>query len=215
VGLPLLHSSRIATRVRLRWGGSFGSWLEENPSFTNNKRNDLSYDAAGNLFGNSTVSYDATGQQISYSGGPTQSYDGDRLRVKKVENGDTYYYLRSSVLGGQVVCEIYGGGVSYGGSGWWLRGYVYLGGQMVATQAGGVNWVHQDPVTKSQRITNSSGTVTSTVDLDPWGGDTSRSSNQAFQPHRYTSYTRDADGGDDAMMRRYGNYWARFSQPDP
>src|SRR2546423_15448412 len=86
---------------------------------------------------------------------------------------------------------------------------------MVAIQSGGVNWVHQDPVTKSQRITNSSGTVTSTVDLDPWGGDTSRSSNQAFQPHRYTTYTRDGDGGDDAMMRRYGNYWARFSQPDP
>lgn len=86
---------------------------------------------------------------------------------------------------------------------------------MVAIQSNGANWVHQDPVTKSQRITNSSGTVTSTVDLDPWGGDTSRSSNQAFQPHRYTTYTRDADGGDDAMMRRYGNYWARFSQPDP
>jgi RHS repeat-associated protein len=194
---------------RVGWGGSFGSWLEENPSYTNNQRNGLSYDAAGNLFGNSTVTYDATGQQISYSGGPTQSYDGDRLRVKKIEGGTTTYYLRSTVLSGQVVAEL-------DGSGGFSRGYVYAGGQMIAIQNNNsVSWVHQDPVTKSQRITNSSGTVTSTVDLDPWGGDTSRSSNAAFQPHRYTTYTRDADGGDDAMMRRYGNYWARFSQPDP
>jgi len=54
-----------------------------------------------------------------------------------------------------------------------------------------------------------------TVDLDPWGGETWRSSNQTFQPHRYTTYERDANGGDDAMMRRYQSYWNRFSQPDP
>ena len=47
------------------------------------------------------------------------------------------------------------------------------------------------------------------------GADTSRSSAAAFQPHRYTSYERDANGGDDAMMRRYHSYWNRFDQPDP
>jgi RHS repeat-associated protein len=82
-------------------------------------------------------------------------------------------------------------------------------------QSNQVSWVHQDPVTKSQRITNSSGVVTSTIDLDPWGGETSRSSNQAFQPHRYTSYERDGNGGDEAMMRRYTGKWHRFVQPDP
>ena len=75
--------------------------------------------------------------------------------------------------------------------------------------------MHQDPVTKSQRITNSSGAITSTIDLDPWGGETLRSSNQAFQPHRYTTYERDANGGDEAMMRRYAGKWHRFAQPDP
>ena len=74
---------------------------------------------------------------------------------------------RSSVLGGQVVAEI-------NSSGTWTRGYVYLGGQLVAIQSGSggaVSTVHQDPVTKSQRITDSSGALTSTVvDLDPWGG---------------------------------------------
>jgi RHS repeat-associated protein len=108
-----------------------------------------------------------------------------------------------------VICEL-------NGAGSWWRGYVYLGNQLLALQYGSaVSWVHQDPVTKSQRVTNGSGTVTSTVDLDPWGGDTSRSSNQAFQPHRFTSYERDGNGGDEAMMRRYTGKWHRFVQPDP
>jgi RHS repeat-associated protein len=112
-------------------------------------------------------------------------------------------------LGGQVVSELNGSGV-------FQRGYVYLGSQMLAIQQNNqVSWVHQDPVTKSQRITNSSGVVTSTIDLDPWGGETSRSSNQAFQPHRYTTYERDGNGGDEAMMRRYTGKWHRFAQPDP
>jgi hypothetical protein len=64
--------------------------------------------------------------------------------AKKTDNSATTYYLRSSVLGGQVICELIV-------SGSWARGYVYLGGQMVAIQSSGVNWVHQDPITKSQR----------------------------------------------------------------
>jgi RHS repeat-associated protein len=112
------------------------------------------------------------------------------------------------VLGGQVIAEL-------GASGNWAKGYVYLGGQMLAIQNGAVNWVHQDPVTKSQRITNSSGSVVSTIDLDPWGGETNRSANSAFQPHKYTTYERDGNGGDDAMHRRYQSNWTRFSQPDP
>ena len=48
--------------------------------------------------------------------------------MKKSENSATTYYLRSSVLGGQVVCEL-------NGNGGFARGYVYLGGQMVAIQA--------------------------------------------------------------------------------
>jgi RHS repeat-associated protein len=137
-----------------------------------------------------------------------QYYDGDRLRGKKTEYGATTFYVRSSVLGGQVIAEL-------GASGNWTRGYVYLGGQMLAIQNGAVNWVHQDPVTKSQRVINSSGAVVSTIDLDPWGGETNRSANSAFQPHKYTSYERDGNGGDDAMMRRYQSNWTRFSQPDP
>ena len=182
-------------------------------SYTNNKMNTATYDAAGNLTdagGGWTFTYDATGQQAtSATGGVVNVYDGDRLRGKKTENSVTTYYLRSSVLGGQVVAEITPGGG-------WNRGYVYMGGAMLAVQyAGAVHWVHQDPVAKSKRVTNSSGSVESSIELDPWGGETDRSTNEAFQPHKFTSYERDGIGSDDAMNRRYNRWWSRFEQPDP
>jgi RHS repeat-associated protein len=114
-------------------------------------------------------------------------------------------------LGGQVVAEI-----TWTGSIWqWNRGYVYLGSQLLAVQQAGVNWMHEDPVTKSKRVTNSSGAIISTIELDPWGADTNRSSNAAFQPKKFTSYERDGNGSDEAMFRRYNRWHSRFDQPDP
>src|SRR5688572_14484967 len=116
--------------------------------------NGFTYDAAGNLTndGGQSFSYDATGQQAtaSYSGYILQqTYDGERLRVKKVENGATTYYLRSTVLGGQIVAEL-------NSAGSWTRGFVYLGGQLLAVQQNNqVSWVHQDPFVKSKRVTDS------------------------------------------------------------
>ena len=71
------------------------------------------------------------------------------------------------------------------------------GQELLAVQSAGVYWVHQDPVVKSKRVTNSAGTIVSTVELDPWGGETSRSSNDAFHSdtvaahhdwHRFSFY---------------------------
>ena len=70
-------------------------------------------------------------------------------------------------------------------------------------------------MTKSQRITDGSGKMVSTIDLDPWGGETAKSVNQTFQPHRFTSYERDAGRSDDATARRYNRWHGRFDQPDP
>jgi len=233
-----LHISRSGSEARAAYGEPFNGqydgpysmgvfydvwanittkegWGGENPaytaSYTNNRRDGFGYDAAGNLTGDGLQSftYDATGQQTYASGtGLTQSYDGNGLRVAKIESGVTTYYLRSSVLGGQVVAEM-------SSSGALTRGYLYAGGQMLAVQQqSSVYWPHQDPVTKSQRVTDVNGTVVSTVELDPWGGDTSRSSNAAFQPKKFTSYDRDGNGSDDAMFRRYNRWHSRFDQPD-
>jgi len=201
-----------------QWGNITGreGWGGANPQYgagyTNNKMNGMVYDAAGNLAdagGGWTFTYDATGQQAtSAMYNLQQYYDGDRLRGKKVESGVATYYLRSSVLGGQVIAEI-------NGSGAWVRGYVYLGGEMLAVQQGGVYWMYQDPVAKSKRVTDGSGNVVSTIELDPWGGETNRSSNEAFQPHKFSTYEHDVNASDDAMHRRYNRWWSRFEQPDP
>ena len=62
------------------------------------------------------------------------------------------------------------------------------GGELLATQQqSSVYWVRQDPLVKSKRVTDSSGTVVSVVELDPRGGHTNRSSNDAFQPHKFES----------------------------
>src|SRR6185503_16771187 len=51
--------------------------------------------------------------------------------------------------------------------------------------------------------------------LDPWGGETNRSTNEVFQPRTFNTYLRDAIASDDAMHRRYNRWWSRFEQPDP
>lgn len=191
------------------WGGANPAYTV---SFTNNKMNGFTYDASGNLIdatGGWTFTYDATGQQATSAfSNVTNYYNGDRLRLKKTESGVTTYYLRSTALGGQIVAEM-------DASGNWTRGFVYLGGQLLAVQQGGVFWVHEDPLVKSKRVTNSSGSIVSTIELDPWGGETNRSSNETFQPRKFTTYTRDGIGSDDAMHRRYNRWWTRFEQPDP
>jgi RHS repeat-associated protein len=100
-------------------------------------------------------------------------------------------------------------------SGGWQHGYVYAGSQLLAIQQNWqLNWVFEDTVTKSKRVTDVCGNVVSTVELDPWGADTNRSTNSAFQPQSFTSYTRDLNGDQDAMARRY-SVTGRFTQPDP
>jgi len=70
-------------------------------------------------------------------------------------------------------------------------------------------------VTKSKRTTDVNGNIISAIELDPWGADTNRSGNSAFQPKKFTSYERDSNGSDEAMFRRYNRKHSRFDQPDP
>jgi RHS repeat-associated protein len=196
-------------------GGSAGQSSDIYYAYTNNRRTGFSYDNAGNLTfdGGQHFTYDAEGRQTYVDWTDLhQYYDGDGLRVKKTENGSSVvkYYLRSTVLGGQVLGE------SNNVPGGWLRGYVYDGSGLLAIQQSGVFFVHEDPVTKTKKVTaQTNGSLQSTVELDPFGADTSHSSNSAFQARRFTSYERDANGSDDAMLRRYNRWHSRFDQPDP
>ncbi len=206
---------------RYGWGGLLGgvpgSYNEQVKAYdANNRQTDLAHDASGNVINETSqvFTYDAEGQQASaltYFGLAVNGwYDGDRLRVRKQDGGATTLYVRSSVLGGAVVAELTGAGA-------WQRGYVYGGGgEVIAIRTPeGMRWVHQDPATKTQRLTDSSGAITAAVDLDPWGGETARSWNSQQQPRKYTTYERDSNADDEAMMRRYSRRHGRFSQPDP
>jgi hypothetical protein len=64
------------------------------------------------------------------------------------------------------------------------HGYVYLGNQLLAIQSGGVKWVHQDPVLKSQRVTDYNQNLVAVVELDARGGETGAgNSSRSDTPH--------------------------------
>jgi RHS repeat-associated protein len=205
---------------RFGWGGEvqggapYGGDTTLNYSYSNGKNqlDGFGYDAAGNVTsgGGYANTYNAINQQTEAVGGSyllNQNYDGNGLRWGKYENNSWTFYLRSTVLGGAVICEL-------GPTGGWSRGYVYGASELLAVQQGGVYWNHEDALTKSRRVTDINGNIVSVSELDPWGADTNRSSNAAFQPQNFTTYIRDANGQQDAMARRYSPT-GRFSQPDP
>jgi YD repeat-containing protein len=111
---------------------------------TNNRVEVWSYDADGRTLATDTVdsTFDASGTLIQTvtpqrrNNPPltlTQSFDGDGNRVKKTENGITTFLLRSTVLSGVVVTEIYGtsGQPNYGTK---YLGHVYANDTQLAEQ---------------------------------------------------------------------------------
>jgi RHS repeat-associated protein len=182
----------------------------------NNRRSNanFTYDNGGNLTfdGGQHFTYDVQGNQTYVDWQHIdQGYDGDGRRVRRTaDNTNPVRYLRSSVLGGQVIAEL-----DYVNGSWqWWRGYVYAGAGLLAVQQGGVFFVHEDPVTKSKRVTSTAGAVQSENEFDPFGAEAG-GSNSAFQPRKFTTYERDPNGTDEAMFRRYTRWHARFDQPDP
>ena len=170
----------------------------ETVSFTNNRRYAWWYDNAGNIAAdfNANYGYDAAGRQYSFTansyvgGGSqsvlevTQSFDGQAQPVKKVttnrweeylseeptvhESTETVYYLRSTVLGGQVVAELDQTGFKY-------RGYIFAAGLRLATQyidqhLGQVTWSATSPVSGSEYTLQGSNFYR-VQELDPLGTD--------------------------------------------
>ena len=140
-------------------------------SWVNNRRMGWTYDADGRLTVQSTTrsyTYDAAGRMIFTSGGNlNQFFDGDSRRVKTNEPNLVTYYLRSSVLGGQVIEEFDGAGAKQ-------RGYIYNGGKLIASQSqnGFVSLVHEDPSGAKGRKTHSSlGNTIDFNELDPQGAE--------------------------------------------
>ena len=160
--------NHLSSRSTSHWSKvpGFGS----SDSYTNNRRNGWQYDADGNLTDNNArqYSYDAANRMVFISGGSVnQFFDGDGRRAKTTEPNVVTYYLRSSVLGGQVIEELDGTGMK-------TQGFVYVGGKVLAEQYqnGSINFVHEDLSGVSVRRTNAQvGNTNDFIELDPMGAE--------------------------------------------
>jgi YD repeat-containing protein len=153
----------LTERTFKRWDTNMSS----SDSYTNNRHHPVGalwqYDADGNLLGMPATSYtyDAAGRIDTVWAGSasTLSLDGDGQQVKTVEVTydpetetdvtTTKYYVRSTVLGGQVVTEIEPANA-------YSRSFVYVGGDVLAwleSWSGSefVWWEHRDPSNASYR----------------------------------------------------------------
>ena len=125
------------------------------------------HDAEGNVVGNAEAAYtfDAAGRNLLVTDNATswveQRRDGAGQIVKRREERhdeqgqvtsiEVGYYVRSSVLGGEVVSEL----DETGGK---VRSRVYAGGEVLAELSQGwVTWRHEEPVTGARGESNRDG----------------------------------------------------------
>jgi hypothetical protein len=146
------------------------------------------YDAAGRHVGQTqTVSKRGLtdpNQVFTTATTTSAGYDGDGLQRKRdltsQTNGsqpvtETTYYLRSSVLGGQVITD-------YDGQGTRRNSYVYAGGTLVYEQLQDHSlWHVSNPLAGDSRDTDSTGRLYSDTYLDPQGVNTGASDPAAMQ----------------------------------
>ena len=169
--------NHITNQLSLNWSTNYST----SNTYTNNRNDSWNYDAQGNLLAgiNTIYSYDAAGRIRTVSTSDpdsttARSVDGDGQQVKTEhvsvgEQGSVTticYYLRSSVLQGQVLTEI-------GSTGAKKRTFVYAGNSVLAWQVyygvnPGVVWQHQDPSQASFRTSDIVGqTVGHSAEEDP------------------------------------------------
>jgi RHS repeat-associated protein len=178
--------------------------------------NNYSYDAAGNMTqaGSASYSYDGAGRlkEVGSGGQNVYGYDGDGMRVKKVENGgEPMFYVWSSVLG-QVAMEVKSSQTVH-------RAYVYHNGRMTAFwhNNGSFYWSHTDHLGNMKKLTDSSGTMIYRGEYDPFGQlllDWYASGSSGVNNRKFTGYERDVTGLDNARARMFTSSRGRFTQPD-
>ncbi len=171
--------NHLTARTTAIWWTHLGSISD---SYENNRHlpqgNTWQYDADGRLLTapGAYKTYDAAGRNTyldTYGyGSATLGMDGDGRQIKTEETTwdegsqtyitDTKYYLRSSVLGGRVLTEIWSAAAT--------RTFVYAGSTVIALQGRSygwesISWEHKDPSGASVRYGGYG------QELDPLGGD--------------------------------------------
>jgi RHS repeat-associated protein len=136
------------------------------------------------------------------------TYDANGRRVRKIASGTTTEYIYDAA--GSVVGEKVGST--------WTKGYVYLGGQLLAQYDNTVTpnttyFAHQDHLGSTRVLTKVDRSVQDALDYLPYGeqiaGDTGTT-------HKFTGHERDAESGlDDTLYRKYASGYGRWLSPDP
>jgi RHS repeat-associated protein len=177
-------------------------------SGNNNRLDQLSYDAAGNVLNDGTHSYayDAEGRIATVDSGNTATYvyDAGGHRVRKISGGAVDYLYD---LAGHDIAEM-------NSSGGWNRGEVYAGGQHVATyDAGTTYFTHADWLGTERVRSTVAGAVYSTWTSFPFG---EGSAMPNPSPTHFTGKERDSESGNDYFgARYYASSMGRFLSPDP
>lgn len=137
-----------------------------------NGRNQLpgwQYDAEGHLrFDNDfEYKYDARGgnttmRKLSDSSTVAQVEDVEGDIVKRTQFTVNAYYVRSTVLDGKVVCDLNHFGTVQ-------KNYIYLEGEVLATQDNNTFWRHENPLTGGRGESNFNGGLWRTVEPDSMG----------------------------------------------
>jgi YD repeat-containing protein len=169
---------QMTTRTTRFW--SQGDFFTASYLNGRNQNPQWQYDNAGNIVQDDTLQYtwDAAGRNrvvVSRVSTATakQEHDGLGQVVKRGEGAagppnSYHYFLRSSVLGGRVITELYQEGLK-------IKGYVYAGGEVLAEQLKDqfgnsvVVWRHDNPLTGSRGTSNQQRAYMTTIEADPMG----------------------------------------------
>jgi RHS repeat-associated protein len=154
----------------------------------------FSYDAAGNMQGDSVNTYGWNAEsEIKSAAGVNYTYDGDGNRVQK-SNGKIYWYgagteiLDESDASGNITDE-----------------YVFFGGKRVAhrvVSSGAISYYAEDFLGSSRAITTSTGTLCYDADFYPYGGERVVT-NTCAQNYKFEGKERDTETGNDDFGARY------------
>jgi len=179
----------------------------------------FTYDAAGNLIqnGSITYTYDAENQLIS-TGGYSYIYDGDGQRVEKCTKGTMAGTCATNASGifywkladGSTLAES-----DLGGN--WTAAYGLIHGQIasrVDLPSKAVHYYFHDHLGSTSIVTDGSGNILKESDYYPYGGEIPITGSDTNR-YRFTGKERDAESGlDDFGARYYGSTMGRFMVPD-
>jgi YD repeat-containing protein len=159
-----------------------------NVPYVNNRRGGWVYDSDGRTTSSDSHYYYDAAEEISSFGDEEQYmtdqwFDGDGHRLKTFQRSwdnelnqwiavDLTYYIRSSVLNGEVISEVLPTGAK-------SHTYVHGGGGVLAIQTpdgsgGTVAWQHYDPGQSSYVQTWNTSSSSGLGELDPFGADAGR-----------------------------------------